>query len=369
MGDVEALLEAVRRRALVERPAALQELAALVERGTLGAEARTLLARWLVDDGRVAEARHVLGVLETEDIVAARIERVFLAYRLGETVATDEITELDRLVDDRPLGDRARLSLAVGKLASDAGDLESARAWLLSALYAGRRSADDELVAAAYGALGEVLYLGGRPSAAIDAFSLDQALLPRGSGERERLVTYRAHAFRASGQLEVARSLYHEARTLASLRGARPDWALRGLVWCSAREALALPGMSQGVRDAMGRLESLDDADAHCLAHARAALAIVARAEGDDGRASELVRLASEGFRDAGYAVEAGTIEGRASEVRVHPRPRELHVDACDRGWLAEPLESRIDSLARAATAVRGGRDVAALDAYAAAFF
>jgi tetratricopeptide (TPR) repeat protein len=319
---------------------------------------------WLVDNWRLDEANQFLPRLRAADPWRARVEELWLAYRAGaDPNSLPDPTALAALVanaPDREPDEHARLALALGKVASDAGALEPARTWILRSARAARDAANDDALAAAYGALGEVLFLGRRVLEALDAFSLDESLLPRGGAERARLLVYRAHCYRELGELEVARALYGHARAVARLHG-QPDnsWAVRGLAWCSVRAGadpstieLPPPGSPIALPEAhpigmtlLGR------------AWLHASTGRFDHARGDRDRAAELL----EGSQ---HRLEASIARGHSPsnaslQLPAPPSPEEL--SACDLSFLAAQLCPLDERVARAARALDQGIDVAGL--------
>lgn len=193
--------------------------------------------RILLDTRMLGRVEERLRLLDIRDPWLARLNEAALAYHRG-TPAAGLAAFGPAIVAGGPRPGRlwARAGLVLGKLYTDAGDVDAARLWLLEGMREARSCVDLDLLAACCGALGEVLYLGGQPLPALELFTLDATLLPPGSTHLERLMVYRAHCYRQYNQLAAARGLYEQALQAACLRGHGSGYPLRGLLWCAALE-------------------------------------------------------------------------------------------------------------------------------------
>ena len=98
-------------------------------------------------------------------------------------------------------------ALGLCKVASDLGHWALARDWGLVALHLAREENDFERHSEAAGALGEVFLRAGQPKLAYELVSLDAALLPPGSGYRDRLTNYLAVCLGRLGEYSLAEPL------------------------------------------------------------------------------------------------------------------------------------------------------------------
>ncbi|GAB4200694.1 MAG: hypothetical protein OHK0013_12000 [Sandaracinaceae bacterium] len=331
---------------------------ALAELAGADAEQLGTVVGWLLDGGDVRRAEPLIARLRELDAWRASVEGLWVAYRRSEGArALADAGTIVALVDEsatREPGDRARMALALGKICSDSGGLDASRRWLIEAASHARRAVDDDALAAAFGALGEVLFLGGRVLEALDAIALDESLLPPGSAERDRLLVYRGHCYRELGDLDVARALYEQARAAARLRGAEDSpWALRGLAWCELCE----PGPGRGASAADS------DGDGHPLGLTLLGRAWALAREGNVPGAEASRRRAAEVLARGGYPQEAAVALGAVADLPLPSlaAPREVRADACDEHLLAPPLVPRRESLERAARALETGEDVRGL--------
>jgi hypothetical protein len=319
------------------------------------------------DEAMYGDAERLISRLESLDPCRAGIEALWLEYRSGRHGArhvhgiVDEAFTRLRHDGGRPgpaTAECGRLALVLGKLLSDQGRLGPARAWLLGAMTLFRRAGDWQSLAAANGALAEVMYLGGAPLAALELLMVDEALLEPGSFERDRLMVYRAHCLRELGELEAARNLYTEARVAARLRGA-PDspWAARGLTWCMIREAEGR--VSRWVVNEMSALLEVCVSEPHCHAAALLALSWFHQSDHEPSVANACRQQAAELFGANEFHVEAALAKGE--NPRVQPVSWEhsacpIRVDACDEPFSSLPLTPRDESLQRAHRALADGR-------------
>lgn len=330
--------------------AALAELLTPDPSAAFPAEILGAAAAWALDAWRLDEARGLIERLEDVDPWRAGVERMWLAYRSGQSSPEASVLELEAASLDRGWAERWRLCLAAGKQASDGGDLDAARSWCLAAAAAGRRAQDDDLLAASFGALAEVLYVGGSPLHAFDMLGVDLALLPRGSSEGDRLRVYRAHCLRQLGQWDAAEGLYTEVVWRADLAGGDATWAIRGLCWLDSLRAVA---GTRGIRRGADRIEALESAtppNPHALAHSLVARSFTRAggdAEADQARAAAL-------FADAGYTQEPALLRGLEPAVSAASSPAHHPPDLCDRWILGLELRTRRETLALAARALDG---------------
>jgi len=286
-----------------------------------------LRAELLVDRGRSDIAERSVRQLQERDPWRAAVEFLWLKYKTGTLNPTSEhLNTVIRGMDDGAKRIRARAALALGKLGSDRGELEAARAWLLSGLRWSREAADHALEAAFAGSLAEVLFLGGRVLESLDLLGLDTALIRPGSRHRYRLMVYRAHCYRQLGELEAARSLYDEAARAQELRGGVDGWALRGRLWTDALDAarrdLPFDGRPLGA-----------DENPHCRGHTLLALAWKTAN-------MDLVREAAHTFERAKYTDEAdwcsavlGAPRTSSDRFGVLPIPEQVPM-VCD-AWVS----------------------------------
>lgn len=347
MTDPAEILVHARALARAHRePEALRLLDATGGRAVVGARVELLVAT-----GQFDLARAALGELRRLDPWRSGLELLWMAYWGQARLDEVDVPALLAAEDDRPPTDRCRLALGLGKVSSDAGDLDLARAWLLVALRRAREALDQDLVAASCGAFGEVLYLGGRVLEALDLLTLDAALLPAGSTHVERLMTYRAHAYRQLGQVAAARSLYEEALQAARLRGHGVAWPLRGVLWCAALEQSTGRSPASAGREIEQLLADLRaEGEPHSLGHGLLARAWLAAGE----ERAALVREARASFARGGYGHETawcdrllgepGPALGPGPDWRPATGPM-----ACD-GWLSafvleDPSERRTTAL------------------------
>lgn len=98
----------------------------------------------------------------------------------------------------------AEVSLGLGCTYLRVGRLACSHGWLLLALREARAARDEWVSVKAYGALGECLLRGGCPTLAFHAFSSSYHLLPPGSGQRARQLTYLGAALSRLGQISRA---------------------------------------------------------------------------------------------------------------------------------------------------------------------
>jgi len=98
--------------------------------------------------------------------------------------------------------------LGKAKVCTDLGFFADAAQWCCNASCLARQFELDEWVAAAQGALGEILLRTGYPRLATEAFSLDMALLPASDRFRGRVMCYQAHAYRRLGAYSAANLAY-----------------------------------------------------------------------------------------------------------------------------------------------------------------
>jgi hypothetical protein len=122
--------------------------------------------------------------------------------------------------------------IGVGKCLTDCLQFRSASQWLVMAAASSRHSEHLDLMGQAYGALGEVLLRAGCPSPALEAFHLDEQLLPSGNRYKGRVACYKAHAYsRIKGAEDVALFGYQMA---AHIPGEATDhYVLGGLALLS----------------------------------------------------------------------------------------------------------------------------------------
>ncbi|MBI4028445.1 MAG: hypothetical protein HY360_25895 [Verrucomicrobia bacterium] len=125
-------------------------------------------------------------------------------------------------------------ALGLAKCGTDAGFLKRAADWCALAAAIARRFELQELMAAAIGALGEILLRGEQPREAAEAFTLDLALLPPGAAYRGRVLCYRAHAWSRLGPgAQAAAEMAY--RIAAHTPGEETDrYALAGLALLGA---------------------------------------------------------------------------------------------------------------------------------------
>jgi len=312
------------------------------------------------------EAERLISRLASLDPCRAGIESLWLEYRTGRP-GSDPVEDIvdgafGRLHHGegrlRPaVAECGRLALVLGKLLSDQGRLEPARAWLLGAMALFRREGDLQSLAAATGALAEVMYLGGAFLAALELFLIDEALLEPGSYERDRIMVYRAHCLRELGEHEAARNLYGEARATARLRGVSDSpWAARGLVWCSIHEAEGR--VVAAVVDEISTLLKVCEMQPHCHAAALLALSWCHQKDHEEYSATACRHRAAALFSANGFHIEAALARGETPFSQ--PVPWEsvacpAHADACDEPCSSLPLTPRSESLRRAAQALAGG--------------
>lgn len=326
------------------------------------------------DEAMYGDAERLISRLESLDPCRAGIEGLWLEYRSGRRGATpvEDIVDkaFGRLCHDggRPVPattECGRLALVLGKLLSDQGRFEPARTWLLGAIALFRRQGDWQSLAAANGALAEVMYLGGDPLAALELLMVDEALLEPGSCERDRLMVYRAHCLRELGEFEAARNLYSEARAAARLRGA-PDspWAARGLLWCMIRESEGRA--SRGDVNEMSALLEVCATEPHCHATGLLALSWFHQSDHEPSVANACRQQAAELFGANGFHVEAALAKGENPCVQPVPWERSacpIRGDACDEPFASLPLTPRDESLQRAHQALADGRGAGDLTA------
>jgi len=334
-------------------------------------------ASWAIDLGRESEAESLISQLEEKDWCSAGIERLWLDYRTGRSLtgAIEGIVNeafgrmrVDGGAHTPSVAECSRLSLVLGKALSDLGYLDEARDWLLRCMALSRRLGDLDSVAAASGALAEVLYLGGQPLSAFELLSVDNSLLTPGSIERDRLMVYRAHCLRELGEIDAARNLYAEARATAQLRG-MPDspWAARGLVWCIARESEGSEA-ADGV-DRVAQLIEVCSAEPHCHGMALLALSWLHQHNRDTSAATACLERAWRLLRDNRFVLEAGLASGATPELQNVPWLAvvpEIGIDVCDEPFCSSVLVPRLERLRQAAKALQNGRDA---DHLTAAFF
>jgi|GEM_PF-3558678 hypothetical protein len=123
---------------------------------------------------------------------------------------------------------RAWAIIGLAKCLTDSLQFKNAADWLLIACAIGRRSEHKDLMARAFGAIGEVLLRSGLPQRALDAFLFDEQLLPYGDRYKGRVMCYKAHAYsRISGAVDTANYAYQLA---AHIPGEKTSgYALGGL--------------------------------------------------------------------------------------------------------------------------------------------
>lgn len=314
MGVSDALLSArrlARQHKADEGLLLLESVQADAARAGLLAEVLALRCEMLLERWRLEEAARAVAALEDVAPERALLERCWLDYYCGEMAsAARSAGELSGTAFSDPVV-QSRRSLAIGKVCSDAGWLNLARLWLVDALRASRDALDLQQTARSAGAIGEVLFLGGRPLEALDMIQLDSELLQPGSTHAERLMTYRAHVYRQTGSLLAAISLYEEATERARLRGYGEAWPLRGRLWCLALE-VAAGGSTEMVGAAdklLSRIRSIGEI--HSLGHALMGMAWLRQ---DD----ELLREARAVLEQDAYTSEAAWIgEALGADVPV----------------------------------------------------
>lgn len=362
----EASLERLRRaRSLVrarEADEALRLLSEeLVEAEAVGDGDRTSavlgeLAEIQLTSERWGEAEASISRLASGNPWRAGVERMWLAYFRRRPA--EGLGELPRLLEGAHVrGERlrARMAHAAGKLCQIDGAADAARRWLLEALRHARAAREPGLVSACAGSLGEVLYQGGRPLAALDLFSLSTSLLPPGDVQVERLMGYRAHCYRQCGQLEAARSLYEECVQALELRGAaaadggrasKPSYSIRGLLWCDALEA-ARNHSGEAAGRVKSRLIRLRQDDQSCsLGYGLLGAAWLDRLRKKRAEAEAQVAEARKVFAGAGYAPESAWCAAVLGNPLALPEPAPPVLPdgaplACDRWILDVPLQSR----------------------------
>lgn len=147
---------------------------------------------------------------------------------------------------------RAWSALGITKVATDTGFLRQAAEWCSLASALAREYEMLEHLAAAQGALGEILLRGGRPADALDAFGLDYALLPHGSLYRGRILCYQAHAYARLGP-ECRRAAELAYRLAIHTPAERTDsYALAGFCLLAAEY-----GDAKLFQEAYGRLKAI----------------------------------------------------------------------------------------------------------------
>ena len=147
---------------------------------------------------------------------------------------------------------RAWSALGITKVATDTGFLRQAAEWCSLASALAREYEMLEHLAAAQGALGEILLRGGRPADALDAFGLDYALLSHGSLYRGRILCYQAHAYARLGP-ECRRAAELAYRLAIHTPAERTDsYALAGLCLLAAEY-----GDAKLFQEAYGRLKAI----------------------------------------------------------------------------------------------------------------
>ena len=334
---------AATRRAAVDRGAfgeverALQALG-----GDLASEELpAFVARLHRRCGDLNRARQALKQASTDDDLAVRLERSWLAYYDGGAeftlaAAFDLIHSLGSAPQSTDiLTDTLQL---VGKRLSDEGWLSCARDFLLGALGNARLLEDLAGIAAATGALAEVVALGGHPLAALTLLRQDEALLVPGDIDRTRLLVYHGHAFRMLGTPDAdlhAQQRYELAMEVASLGGRANPWADRGLLWCKALRLAARGAVSgETCRELCARAPALG----HPGGHARLALAWLARLSREDGMAEQWTEEAARLFEQDRYLHEARWARGEAPQQAPLPRRNvrpPVVALACD-AWIGE---------------------------------
>ena len=320
-------------------------------------------AEVLLSVGRLDLADDAIEALRGIDPWRADLESGWVAYYRGApAVSWSACARLVSGLAEREPRVRARAALLAGKLASDSGALDAARAWLVVALGCARQSLDGPSIAACAGALGEVFYLGGQGLAALDLIALDARMLAPGDAHVERLMVYRAHAYRQSQRVDAASSLYEEARQRARLRGHGEAYAVRGLLWCDAVQG----GSVHALVERIDLLRSL--AEPSSLALGLLAFAWRLAANGQATDAEGAVHEAATLLGSSGYRREAawcGQLVGEAdsdvaAEVPVLAGTTPALV--CDEWMLELPLE---DARVRRASALRAFRGTRPTDALA----
>ncbi len=98
--------------------------------------------------------------------------------------------------------------LGKGKVCTDLGFFADAARWCANSSCIARRFEHDDLVAAAHGARGEILLRTGHPRLAIEAYTLDMALLAASDRYRGRVMCYQAHAYSRLGAFSAAKLAY-----------------------------------------------------------------------------------------------------------------------------------------------------------------
>lgn len=276
---------------------------------------------------------------------ALKVAHARLAYLTGVELHSHDLYEV-ALSSNRPdLAIRAREML--GKLFTDLHDLEHARDWLLAAVALARDEEDLTHIAAASGALAEVMFLGGHPLAALQMIRFDAALLSPGDLHRERLLVYEAHCLRQCGAVWQALQLYEEAWHAAELRGANPAWAIRGALWCEV-----LLG-----QDELPSLQAALALEPHSHSGAMARMAIFwhDKCRNDGRHYSHLRAEAAAGFAREHFLLESAWARGEDSETSATSREVEPPLPSVVDAWMKEPqLRSTQDRLAAAITGFEG---------------
>ena len=127
---------------------------------------------------------------------------------------------------------KAYAMLGKGKVCTDLGFFADAARWCAEASCLARRYEHDEIVAAAHGARGEILLRADHPRLAIEAYTLDTALLPASDRFRGRVMCYQAHAYSRLGAHAAATLAY---RTSAQEQGEKTaPYAFAGLAMLGA---------------------------------------------------------------------------------------------------------------------------------------
>ena len=263
------------------------------------------LAQLEVDFGPERQrATETIDALREFDSPQAAVESAWLAYYCGQV--EEGLNIMASQFEDHGAKISPRAALLVGKLYTDQSRHEDARNWLLLSLHLARKAADQNQLAATFGALAEVFYRAGALDAALDLVELDAALLPPGSFHVERLRVYRAHLYRQSGQLDAARSQYHEAYQAACLRGFGQAYPLRGLLWCELLELVEDLQKDHPFERILELLEELRQInEPHSLANGLLATSRAFYFRNREEESNALLQESFQLFQDSGFPLEA----------------------------------------------------------------